>query len=80
LKQLATRDGRILSGLIVEQSPEAVVVRDAKGQRTRIARSEIEDIKESDVSLMPESLYKEFNPEQPRDLFGFLQNEPFDGR
>ena len=73
-QQLATRDGRILSGLIVEQSPEAIVVRDAKGQRTRIARSEIEDIKESDVSLMPESLYKEFNPEQLRDLFSFLKN------
>ena len=25
---------------------------------------------------MPESLYKEFSPEQLRDLFSFLQNEP----
>ena len=76
---VATRDGRILSGLIVEQTPEAIVLRDAKGQRTRIARSEIEEIKESDVSLMPESLYKEFSPEQLRDLFSFLQNEPSEG-
>ena len=25
---------------------------------------------------MPESLYKEFSPEQLRDLFSFLQNDP----
>jgi hypothetical protein len=37
---------------------------------------DIEEMKESDVSIMPESLYKEFNPEQLRDLFGFLQAEP----
>ena len=74
--QLATKDGRVLSGLIVEQTPEAITLRDAKGERTRIARSEVEELKESDVSLMPESLYKEFSPEQLRDLFSFLQSEP----
>ncbi|MGP0066045.1 MAG: PVC-type heme-binding CxxCH protein [Isosphaeraceae bacterium] len=78
--QLATRDGRILVGLIVEQSPEAIVLRDAKGQRTRIARADVEELKDSDVSLMPESLYKEFTSQELRDLFGFLQNEPDGGR
>ena len=72
---LATKDGRVLSGLIVEQTPEVITLRDAKGERTRVARSEIEDLKEMDTSLMPESLYKEFSPEQLRDLFSFLQNE-----
>ena len=38
--------------------------------------AEVEELKESDVSLMPESLYKELSPEQLRDLFSFLQNEP----
>ena len=33
-----------------------------------------------DTSLMPESLYKEFSPEQLRDLFSFLQNDGPDGR
>ena len=74
--QLATRDGRVLSGLIVEQSPEAIILRDAKGQRTRVARSDVEELKDSDVSLMPESLYKEFSPQELRDLFSFLQNDP----
>ena len=72
---LATRDGRVLFGLIVEQTPEVITLRGAKGERTRVARSEVEDLKEMDTSLMPESLYKEFSPEQLRDLFSYLQNE-----
>ena len=60
---VATKDGRVLSGLIAEQTPEAIVLRDAKGQRTRVAVAEIQELKESDVSLMPESLYKELSPE-----------------
>jgi putative membrane-bound dehydrogenase-like protein len=77
---LATRDGRVLSGLIVEQTPEVITLRDAKGERTRVARSQIDDLKEMETSLMPESLYKEFSPEQLRDLFSFLQNERPEGQ
>ena len=80
LYQLETRDGRILSGLIGEQTPATVTLRDTKGKRTQIERNEIADIKESEGSLMPESLYKEFRPEQLRDLFSFLQSERPEGR
>jgi putative heme-binding domain-containing protein len=73
---VVTKGGRVLSGLIVEEAPEALVLRDGKGLRSRVARADIEEIKEMDVSLMPESLYKEFSPGQLRDLFSFLQREP----
>jgi putative heme-binding domain-containing protein len=56
-----------------------LTLRDGKGVRSPVARSEIEELKESDVSLMPESLYKEFSPQQLRDLFSFLQSEPQPG-
>ena len=72
---VATKDGRVLSGLIVDQTPEVLTLRGVKGERTRVARSDIENLKEMDTSLMPESLYKEFSPEQLRDLFSFLQYE-----
>jgi putative heme-binding domain-containing protein len=80
LYNLETRDGRVLSGLIVEQTPDAITLADAKGERTRIARTEIGELKESDASLMPESLYKELRPDQLRDLFQFLQSERPEGR
>jgi putative membrane-bound dehydrogenase-like protein len=77
--QIATNDGRVLCGLIVEQTPETITLRDAKGVRIKVARSELDELKEADVSLMPESLYKEFSPQQLRDLFRFLQSEPQPG-
>jgi putative heme-binding domain-containing protein len=73
--QVATKDGRVLNGLIVEQTPEAVTLGDAKGQRTRVARDDVEELRESNVSFMPDSLYREFSPEQLRDLFSFLQSD-----
>jgi putative heme-binding domain-containing protein len=73
--QVATHDGRVFSGLIVDQSPETITLRDSKGVRTQVARSEIDELRESNVSLMPEALYKEFSPQELRDLFRFLQSE-----
>ena len=35
--QLATKDGRVLSGLIVEQTPQTIILRDAKGDAHRAA-------------------------------------------
>ena len=69
---IATRDGRVLSGLITEQSPERIVLRDGKGQRTEVPAADVQEIRESDTSLMPDSLYKELRPEQLRDLFSYL--------
>jgi hypothetical protein len=36
---LATKDGRVLSGLIVEETPGVIALRGTKGERTRVARS-----------------------------------------
>jgi putative membrane-bound dehydrogenase-like protein len=73
---VSTKGGRVHSGLILEQTAGAIVLCNSKGERTTVARSEIQDVKESEVSLMPESLYKEFRPDQLRDLFSYLESEP----
>jgi putative membrane-bound dehydrogenase-like protein len=73
---VATKDGRVLTGRVLEESPEAIVLADSKGVRTRLPRPDIDEVKDSDVSLMPESLYKEFTPAQLRDLFSYLQLVP----
>jgi putative heme-binding domain-containing protein len=70
-----TVDGRLLSGLIAEQSPSSVTLVDAKGERVAISRNDIEAIHESTVSLMPENLLKGWSPREVRDLFGYLQSE-----
>ncbi|MFO0807506.1 MAG: PVC-type heme-binding CxxCH protein [Gemmataceae bacterium] len=70
-----TRDGRLLQGLIVEQSPQAVTLVDSKGDRTTLPRDKIESLEASRFSLMPEKLLDALSNEELRDLFAFLQSE-----
>jgi putative membrane-bound dehydrogenase-like protein len=70
-----TTDGRLLTGLIAEQTPGAVTLLDAKNQRTTLPRERIESLQESPVSLMPENLLKELKPQELRDLFSYLQSD-----
>src|SRR5262249_7100646 len=51
-----THDGRVLTGLIAEQSPQAVTLATARGERVTVARGDIESLTESPVSLMPEGM------------------------
>jgi putative membrane-bound dehydrogenase-like protein len=71
---LLTTDGRVVTGLIAEQTPNSVTILGEKDQRTTIPRSQIEELKESPVSLMPEDVLKPLTPQQLRDLFDHLQN------
>jgi putative heme-binding domain-containing protein len=71
----ATRGGRVVTGLMAAQDERSVTLIDAKGTRAALARVELEDLKESPASLMPDDLYKALNPEELRDLFGYLQGD-----
>ncbi len=73
---LATTDGRIMTGLIAEQDAASMTLLDAKNQRTRVQRDEIEELSESDVSLMPERILEQLSPQELRDLFAFLAQSP----
>jgi putative membrane-bound dehydrogenase-like protein len=68
-----TKDGRVLTGLLAEQTPGSVTLLGANSERTTIARGRIESIEESSVSLMPDNLYKALKPQELRDLFRYLQ-------
>ncbi|MFO0947594.1 MAG: c-type cytochrome [Planctomycetota bacterium] len=70
-----TADGRVLTGLISDQTPATVTLLDAKNQKTTIPMSQIVNMKESTVSLMPERLYRELSPSALRNLFAYLQKE-----
>ncbi len=68
-------DGRVLTGLLVEQSPSSVTLLSAKNERTAIARDTIESIDESPTSLMPDNLLAPLRPQELRDLFSYLQSD-----
>ena len=73
---MATVDGRVLSGLLAENSGGKVTVLDAKGVRTPLRENEVETIKRADTSLMPEGLLDSSHDQELRDVFAYLRSEP----
>jgi putative membrane-bound dehydrogenase-like protein len=72
---LHTTDGRVLTGLIADQTALGVTIVNAKNERTLVPRSQIDSLQESSASLMPENLLKELKPQELRDLFAYLQGQ-----
>src|SRR5262249_14907043 len=48
--------GQVLNGLIVEETPAHILLRDGNGKDTRIAKNDIDSRKKGDKSLMPEDI------------------------
>jgi putative membrane-bound dehydrogenase-like protein len=71
---VSTTNGRLLTGLIAEATSKTVTLIDAKNERTLLSREEIEDMKPSPQSLMPEGLLDDLDDRQIRDLFSYLQS------
>ncbi|WP_425615801.1 PVC-type heme-binding CxxCH protein [Anatilimnocola sp. NA78] len=66
-------DGRSLTGLVVRETADALIVRAADQSELRIARGSIEEQKPSSVSIMPAGLDKVLSRQQLADLVAYLQ-------
>jgi len=67
------KDGRLISGLVTGQTPQTLVVQTATEIQS-INRSDIEEIKETNQSPMPDGLLQHLNEKQVRDLFAYLMH------
>jgi putative heme-binding domain-containing protein len=72
---VALRDGRIITGLVVDENDRQLTLVDSNRQKMVIGRESIEDVKPSDVSVMPEALLDKLTEPQIRDLFRYLQSQ-----
>jgi putative heme-binding domain-containing protein len=70
-----TTDGRVLTGLIAEQTPASITLLAVNNERTVLSRDKIKSLQELPVSLMPENLLQALNPQELRDLFSYLQSD-----
>lgn len=70
------RDGRSLSGLIAEETPLSLVLLNAGGARDTVMRSELQEIRASKLSLMPEGLEANLKPQDLADLIAYIQKGP----
>jgi uncharacterized repeat protein (TIGR03806 family) len=67
-----TTAGRVYTGLLMEKSPQQIVLRDAQNQVIRVPMEEVELFAVQSVSLMPTMLLRDLSPQQAADLLEFL--------
>lgn len=72
---VATRDGRVLNGLIASETPSAITLRQPLGLEETIPRDAIEALAASGQSLMPQGLEQSVTRQEFADLLAFLRGE-----
>lgn len=69
-----TSDGRTLDGLIAEETADKLVIRAQNDARHVIPRSEIEELKPTGMSMMPEGLESQIDLQSMADLIAYIKN------
>jgi putative membrane-bound dehydrogenase-like protein len=67
-----TRKGQVLTGLVVEDNAQRVILKVQGGKLETIARGDIDEIAVSKLSMMPEDLEKQLKPQEIADLFAYI--------
>lgn len=68
-----TKDGRMLSGFLVDQDTQVLVLRGLAGEDIRVPQDQVEEVQPLGRSLMPESLLAGLSDQQLRDFFAYLR-------
>lgn len=70
---IATQQGKVYTGVIGRQTADAIHLRTADLAEIRIPRGDIEEMRESNTSIMPKGLDTSLTPDELRDLMSYLQ-------
>jgi putative heme-binding domain-containing protein len=71
---VATRDGRVLTGLLAAETATSVTLRRAEGQSDTVLRSDIKQMRSTGLSMMPEGLEAQLDVQAMADLLAFLMH------
>ena len=69
---LVTSDGRVTSGMIVEENANSLTMRSPDGKESRIQRIDVEELRGTGLSFMPEGLEKQVDRQGMADLLAYL--------
>ncbi len=72
LHLLVTRDGRALTGLLVQRNDSETVLRDARGELVTVPSAEVNLLAPQRNSLMPDFLLRDMTAQDAADLLAFL--------
>ena len=67
------KDGRIVTGLIAEETASGLTFLAAEGKQESVLRSEIDEIRSTGKSLMPEGFWQNATPEDINHLWAFFR-------
>lgn len=70
-----TTDGRAVSGLLVEQNGREVALKTAEKQVVRIPRGDIEQMRKSDKSFMPDRILSDLTAQEAADLLEYIRSQ-----
>jgi putative heme-binding domain-containing protein len=71
MELIATTSGRTVTGLVIEQSPTALTIQTVN-EKLVVPLDEIEERATSEVSMMPDGILEKLEPEEVRDLIGYV--------
>ena len=71
--QVTTGDGRSLNGVIAAETPTSVTLRGADGKEDVILRANLDGLRSTRLSLMPEGFEKQLSKQDVADLFAYLR-------
>ncbi|MFM8273426.1 MAG: hypothetical protein ACKODX_14020 [Gemmata sp.] len=66
-----TTDARVVTGIVTERTPARLVIQTATEKRV-VALEDVESVKDSPQSIMPEGQLDALTKEQVRDLIAYL--------
>jgi len=69
-----TKDERTITGILVERTPARVAIQTEK-ERIVLSPDDVDNIKDSPLSIMPEGQLDSISREQVRDLFAYLTSK-----
>jgi putative heme-binding domain-containing protein len=73
MNTVVTADGRVLTGILVEDAPESIVLQTVN-ERLPLLRDDIEEIQQTPLSMMPEGQFDMLAPQEVRDLVAYLRS------
>ena len=71
---LETKAGEVVQGLMVSETPQQVILKEATALTKTFARADIESLTKSPISLMPADLTKNLSSQDLADVVGYLQS------
>jgi putative heme-binding domain-containing protein len=77
--QIIQAGGKTYAGIVAQKPDGGMTVLQSDGQKVELAAADVEDVRPSKLSSMPEGLLNRLSLEQVADLFAYLMSAPEPG-